>query len=146
MPKPPTLTIGIEEEFQLIDPITRDLKSHILQILEENKTILAERVKPEIHQSVAEVGTGICKTVQDAEREVFGLRRFLRTIAEKQGLRIAAAGTHPFADWRDQEIFPNAHYDKLVEEMQLNRARKSDFRFACAYRHRRPRSANSDHE
>lgn len=119
MPKPPTLTIGIEEEFQLVDPITRDLKSHILQILEENKTILAERVKPEIHQSVAEVGTGICKTIQDAEREVLGLRRFLRTIAEKQGLRIAAAGTHPFADWRDQEIFPNAHYDKLVEEMQL---------------------------
>ncbi len=119
MPKAPTLTIGIEEEFQLIDPVTRDLKSHILQILEENKTILAERVKPEIHQSVAEVGTGICKTVEDAEREVLGLRRFLRTIADKQGLRIAAAGTHPFADWRDQEIFPNAHYDKLVEEMQL---------------------------
>lgn len=119
MPTAPTLTIGIEEEFQLIDPVTRDLKSHILQILEENKTILAERVKPEIHQSVAEVGTGICKTVQDAEREVLGLRRFLRTLAEKQGLRIAAAGTHPFADWRDQEIFPNAHYDKLVEEMQL---------------------------
>jgi carboxylate-amine ligase len=119
MPKPPTLTIGIEEEFQLIDPITRDLKSHILQILEDNKTILAERVKPEIHQSVAEVGTGICKTVQDAEREVLGLRRFLRELADKQGLRIAAAGTHPFADWRDQQIFPNAHYDKLVEEMQL---------------------------
>jgi carboxylate-amine ligase len=119
MTTPPTLTIGIEEEFQLIDPITRDLKSHILQILEENKTILAERIKPEIHQSVAEVGTGICKTVQDAEREVLGLRRFLRTLAEKQGLRIAAAGTHPFADWREQEIFPNAHYDKLVEEMQL---------------------------
>ena len=119
MPKAPTLTIGIEEEFQLIDPVTRDLKSHILQILEENKTILAERVKPEIHQSVAEVGTGICKTVHDAEREVLGLRRFLRQLADKQGLRIAAAGTHPFADWRDQEIFPNAHYDKLVEEMQL---------------------------
>jgi carboxylate-amine ligase len=119
MPNAPTLTIGIEEEFQLVDPVTRDLKSHILQILEDNKTILAERVKPEIHQSVAEVGTGICKTVQDAEREVLGLRRFLRELAEKQGLRIAAAGTHPFADWREQDIFPNAHYDKLVEEMQL---------------------------
>ena len=119
MPKAPTLTIGIEEEFQLIDPVTRDLKSHILQILEENKTILAERVKPEIHQSVAEVGTGICKTVQDAEREVLGLRRFLRELAEKQGSKIAAAGTHPFADWRDQKIFPNERYDKLVEEMQL---------------------------
>jgi carboxylate-amine ligase len=119
MPKAPTLTIGIEEEFQLIDPVTRDLKSHILQILEENKTILAERIKPEIHQSVAEVGTGICKTVQDAEKEVLSLRRFLKELAEKQGLQIAAAGTHPFADWREQQIFPNERYDKLVEEMQL---------------------------
>ncbi|MFI5263775.1 MAG: carboxylate-amine ligase [Candidatus Kapaibacterium sp.] len=119
MTKAPTLTIGIEEEFQLIDPVTRDLKSHILQILEENKTILAERIKPEIHQSVAEVGTGVCKTIQDAEREVLGLRRFLRELADKQGLLIAAAGTHPFADWREQQIFPNERYDKLVEEMQL---------------------------
>jgi glutamate---cysteine ligase / carboxylate-amine ligase len=119
MPKAPALTIGIEEEFQLIDPVSRDLKSHILQILEGNKTILAERVKPEIHQSVAEVGTGVCKTVEDAAKEVKGLRKFLDELAQAQGLRIAAAGTHPFADWRDQQIFPNAHYDRLIEEMQL---------------------------
>ncbi|HET9137400.1 MAG TPA: carboxylate-amine ligase, partial [Candidatus Kapabacteria bacterium] len=119
MPKAPALTIGIEEEFQLIDPVTRDLKSHILQIIEDNKTILAERVKPEIHQSVAEVGTGICQTAEDAAREVKGLRTFLKELAEAQGLRIAAAGTHPFADWRDQKITPNDHYDRLIEEMQL---------------------------
>jgi len=119
MPKAPALTIGIEEEFQLIDPSTRDLKSHILQILEDNKTILAERVKPEIHQSVAEVGTGICKTVDDAEKEVLALRRFLKELAEAQGLKIAAAGTHPFADWREQQIYPNERYDQLIEEMQL---------------------------
>jgi carboxylate-amine ligase len=119
MPKAPALTIGIEEEFQLIDPVTRDLKSHILQIIEVNKTILAERVKPEIHQSVAEVGTGICQTAEDAAREVKGLRSFLKELAEAQGLRIAAAGTHPFADWRDQKITPTDHYDRLIEEMQL---------------------------
>lgn len=119
MPKPPALTIGIEEEFQLIDPVTRDLKSHILQIIEVNKTILAERVKPEIHQSVAEVGTGICQTAEDAAREVKGLRSFLKELAEAQGLCIAAAGTHPFADWRDQKITPTDHYDRLIEEMQL---------------------------
>lgn len=119
MPKAPALTIGIEEEFQLIDPATRDLKSHILQILEDNKTILAERIKPEIHQSVAEVGTGICKTVADAEKEVVALRLFLKDLAHAQGLKIAAAGTHPFADWREQQIFPNARYDQLIEEMQL---------------------------
>ncbi len=119
MPKPPALTIGIEEEFQLVDPNTRDLKSHILQILEENKSIIAERVKPEIHQSVAEVGTGICKTIQQADEEVRGLRRFLRELAKSQGLVVAASGTHPFADWRDQQIYPHERYDRLVEEMQL---------------------------
>jgi carboxylate-amine ligase len=119
MPTAPALTIGIEEEFQLIDPVSRDLKSHILQILEGNKTILAERVKPEIHQSVAEVGTGVCKTVEDAAKEVRALRQFLKELAEGQGLKIAAAGTHPFADWRDQQIFPNERYDRLIEEMQL---------------------------
>lgn len=115
----PSLTLGIEEEFQLIDPESRDLKSHIMQILEEGKTVIAERVKPEIHQSVAEVGTGICRTIQDADREVRELRRLLRDLATAKGLRIAAAGTHPFADWRNQLIFPNERYDSLVEEMQL---------------------------
>lgn len=119
MPKAPSLTIGIEEEFQLIDPVTRDLKSHILQMLDSDKTIIAERVKPEIHQSVAEVGTGICKSIQDAEGEVKMLRLFLKELADNQGLKIASAGTHPFADWRDQQIFPNERYDRLIEEMQL---------------------------
>jgi carboxylate-amine ligase len=119
MTTPPSLTLGIEEEFQLIDPVTRDLKSHILQILEEDKTVIAERVKPEIHQSVAEVGTDICRTIQDAAKEVKELRRILRDLAGKKGLRIAAAGTHPFANWKDQLIFPNERYDSLVEEMQL---------------------------
>jgi glutamate---cysteine ligase / carboxylate-amine ligase len=119
MQKAPSLTIGIEEEFQLIDPVTRDLKSHILQMLGSNSTIIAERVKPEIHQSVAEVGTGICNNIQEAEQEVRTLRRFLKELAENQGLKIASAGTHPFADWRDQQIFPNERYDRLIEEMQL---------------------------
>src|ERR1043165_4674209 len=115
----PSLTLGIEEEFQLIDPESRGLKSHIMQILEDGKTIIAERVKPEIHQSVAEVGTGICKTIEDADKEVRDLRRMLRDLAKNKGLRIAAAGTHPFSDWRDQLITPNARYDTLIEEMQL---------------------------
>jgi glutamate---cysteine ligase / carboxylate-amine ligase len=115
----PSLTLGIEEEFQLIDPETRGLKSHIMQILEDGKTIIAERVKPEIHQSVAELGTGICKTIEDADKEVRDLRRMLWDLAKNKGLRIAAAGTHPFSDWRDQLITPHARYDSLVEEMQL---------------------------
>ena len=119
MTSAPSLTLGIEEEFQLIDPVSRDLKSHILEILEDGKTIIAEHVKSEIHQSVAEVGTGICENIAQADGEVRNLRRILRDIAADKGLKIAAAGTHPFASWRDQLITPSAHYDSLIEEMQL---------------------------
>ena len=117
--KAPSLTLGIEEEFQLIDPVTRDLKSHILQIVGDGKTLERDAVRPEIHQSVAEVGTGICRDIAEADREVRALRRTLRDRATEQGLRIAASGTHPFASWRDQLITPNERYDRLIEEMQL---------------------------
>ena len=64
----PTFTIGIEEEYQTIDPVTRDLRSHIqAELLEKGKMILQERVKAEMHQSVVEVGTGICKNIKEAE-------------------------------------------------------------------------------
>jgi carboxylate-amine ligase len=59
-------TIGIEEEFQIIDPETRDLKSRVNEILEEGQMLLGEQIKPEMHQSMIEVGTGICHNVQEA--------------------------------------------------------------------------------
>ena len=63
----PSFTIGIEEEYQTVDPETRDLRSHIgSEILEKGKLLLKERVKAEMHQSVVEVGTGICKNIQEA--------------------------------------------------------------------------------
>jgi len=72
----PTFTIGIEEEYQTIDPETRDLRSHIhAEILEKGKLLLQERVKAEMHQSVVEVGTGICRNIKEAKAEVKMLRR-----------------------------------------------------------------------
>lgn len=72
----PNFTLGIEEEFQRIDPVTRDLRSHIQQqIIAKGKSRLQERVKPEMHGSVVEVGTGICRTVKQAKEEVCGLQR-----------------------------------------------------------------------
>ena len=67
-------TLGVEEEFQIVDPKTRELKSHIQQILEDGKMILAENVKAEMHQSVVEVGTDICCDVKDARQQVTKLR------------------------------------------------------------------------
>lgn len=111
-------TLGIEEEFQIVDPVTRDLKSHIEEILDEGKIILRENIKPEMHQSVVEVGTEICETVQDARREVVKLRSTLSRLAHNKGLRIAAAGTHPFARWDAQKITDHARYHEIVEDMQ----------------------------
>ncbi len=111
-------TLGIEEEFQIVDPETRDLRSHIEQILEDGKMILKESIKPEMHQSVVEMGTDICKDIKQAKKEVFKLRSDLAKLARKNGLRIAAAGTHPFSHWKDQRITENPRYKQVVDDMQ----------------------------
>jgi carboxylate-amine ligase len=116
----PSFTIGIEEEYQTVDPTTRDLRSHIhAEVIAKGRMILEERVKPEMHQSVVEVGTGICKTIKEAKLEVTGLRRDMVRLASENGLRLASAATHPFADWRVQEIYPDERYHTIVEDMQL---------------------------
>jgi carboxylate-amine ligase len=116
----PSLTLGIEEEYQTIDPETRDLRSHIdMEIISKGKTILREAVKPEMHQSVIEVGTGICKDIKEAKRQVYELRRSIIELAKQNGLRLAASGTHPFADWRNQEIYPDQRYIEIVEDMKI---------------------------
>lgn len=115
---PKVFTLGIEEEFQIVDPETRELKSHIQQILDEGKLILQEQVKAEMHQSVVEMGTEICHNIQEARREVFKLRNELGKLANKSGLRIAAAGTHPFSHWKDQRITEHPRYKQVVDDMQ----------------------------
>ena len=116
----PTFTIGIEEEYQTIDPVTRDLRSHIhAEMIEKGKLLLQERVKAEMHQSVVEVGTRVCANIKDAKKEVVKLRRDMVMLAKENNLRLASAGTHPFADWRVQEIYPDERYHNIVEDMQL---------------------------
>jgi len=111
-------TLGIEEEFQIVDPESRELKSHIQQILEDGKLILAENVKAEMHQSVVEMGTDVCYDINDARRQVTRLRRDLSGLAKKNNLRIAAAGTHPFSHWKDQKITVHPRYKNIVSDMQ----------------------------
>jgi len=116
----PSFTIGIEEEYQTVDPVSRDLRSHIQsEILEKGKVLLHEKVKAELHQAVVEVGTSVCKNIKEAKGEVKALRRDMIKLARENGLRLASAATHPFADWRVQEITPDDRYKNIVEDMQL---------------------------
>jgi glutamate---cysteine ligase / carboxylate-amine ligase len=118
--KKPSLSLGIEEEYQTVDPETRDLRSHIqAEIVQKGKKILAERVKPEMHQSVVEIGTGVCKDIAEAKAEVKMIRRKVVELARGNGLRLAAGGTHPFAEWRKQEIYPDDRYRVIVEDMKM---------------------------
>jgi carboxylate-amine ligase len=115
--KPPSLTIGIEEEYQIIDPATRELRSYITQFLEQGKLTLREQVKAELHQSMVEVGTEICKSPAEARQELIRLRGDIIRLAEKNGLVIAAAGTHPFSKWMEQEITPFERYIGVKQDM-----------------------------
>jgi glutamate---cysteine ligase / carboxylate-amine ligase len=113
-----TFTLGIEEEFAIIDPETRELRSHIQEILEYGKVILKEQIKPEMHQSVVELGTEICQSVVDARAHVIELRSRLAELAARSGLKIASVGTHPFSHWRDQLITQGERYHEIVKDMQ----------------------------
>ena len=114
----PLFTLGIEEEFQTIDPVTRELRSHMSKIVEGGQITLQERVKAEMHQAVVEVGTNICHNIQEARAEVTELRKHIIELADQQNLLVAAAGTHPFSDWQDQLITPNERYDALIDELR----------------------------
>ena len=116
MPSP--FTLGVEEEFQIVDPETWELRSHVTELLASSAPSLGDQIKPEIHQSIVEVGTKICGDVRELEDEVCRIRRDLAESAERVGLRIAAAGTHPFSRWIDQVISPGERYETIVEEMQ----------------------------
>jgi carboxylate-amine ligase len=115
--KPPSLTIGIEEEYQILDPHTRELRSYITEILEHDSVLLGE-IKPELHQSMVEIGTRICHTPAEAKAELIRLRRMVMELAATNGLVIAAAGTHPFSSWTEQEITPLERYIGVKEDLQ----------------------------
>lgn len=115
----PSFSLGIEEEYQTIDPETFDLRSHIgTELMANGKRVLAEKVKAEMHQSVIEVGTSVCRSIDEARADVVSLRRETVKLAREHGLLLAAGATHPFADWRVQDIYPDERYLQVVEDMQ----------------------------
>lgn len=116
----PSLSIGIEEEYQIIDPETRELRSFITQFIDNDRIIMVEReIKPELHQSMVELGTPICETVAQAHEELTKQRSFIARLARAKDVAIMCAGTHPFSRWIDQKVTPFPRYLGVLEEMQL---------------------------
>ena len=114
---PHTFTIGVEEEYQIIDAESRDLVSHVSKIIEGGKATLNEHLKHEMHESVVEMETGICNNISEAREELYSLRKRLITTAHEQNLRVSGGGTHPFSRWQDNSITKDARYDKIVGDM-----------------------------
>ncbi len=117
MPTAP-LTIGIEEEYQIIDPETRELTSYVQEMMGEGRVTLGDQLKPEFMQSQIEVGSYICRNVKEARQELIRLRRTVSEVAEHNGRSIAAASTHPFSRWQEQRMNEGARYDDLEAEMR----------------------------
>ena len=111
-------TLGIEEEYQVIDPETRELVSHEQKIVDAACKDLGEQVKAEMHQAVVEVGTNICSDIHDARQQVTELRKCISGVANDLGFKIGAAGTHPFSEWEKQLLTPHPRYNEIIDELQ----------------------------
>ena len=111
-------TIGVEEEYMVLDPSTKELKSHEQTIVNEGQKLFKDKIKAEMHQAVVEVGTGICKNVDEAYKEIIELRNGVATIAGDLGFSIGASGTHPFSLWEKQLISNQSRYQELLNELQ----------------------------
>lgn len=122
MAKPtPPLTLGIEEEYQIVDPETRNLHSSINELMAKDEQQDNEKkvhIKPEFMQSQVEVGSHVCRNIHEIRQEVVRLRRSVCKMAEENNLRIVAASTHPFAKWEEQKITEGMRYKELLTDMQ----------------------------
>ena len=113
----PAFTIGIEEELMLVDPETLGLSQGIEAILADVDEGGIGQVKPELMQSVLEIATGICRDLGEAANQLGQLRERVRGCAERNGMLVAASGTHPTARWEDQLIVDRPRYRELAAEL-----------------------------
>ena len=111
-------TIGVEEEYQIINPKTHELCSRVQQILLIAQKALGEQVQAEMQLSQIEIGTPVCRSLSEVRAELVRLRREVIAAAAVDGNQIAAAGTHPFSLWSQQQITPKERYEKLIEDYQ----------------------------
>jgi glutamate---cysteine ligase / carboxylate-amine ligase len=112
-------TLGVEEEYMLLDSETFDLVQHIDTVLAAMEgDELVERVAPELMQSVLEIATPVCRTAADVERELCRLRGYVQGVARDKGMRVGSAGTHPFSLFERQRITARDRYRNLVDQLQ----------------------------
>jgi glutamate---cysteine ligase / carboxylate-amine ligase len=112
-------TLGVEEEYMLLDGETFDLVQHVDTVLAAMVGHeLESQIRPELMQSVLEIATPVCRTASDAERELRKLRAYVTSIAQEKGLRVGSAGTHPFSLFERQRITARDRYRALVDQMQ----------------------------
>jgi carboxylate-amine ligase len=108
-------TIGVEEEFHLVDPQTREIAPVSDRVLSHTDD---DHLEPELQQSQLEIGSAVCESLDEVRRDVVRLRREAAAAAEKSGKRIAATGSHPFSHWRRTEVFDKEAYLRLEEDYQ----------------------------
>ena len=113
-----SFTLGVEEEYMVLNPETRELTSHEQKIVTEGQKVIKDKVKAEMHQAVVEVGTDICADIDEAYRDVSVLRKTISQIAGDLGFWVGASGTHPFSHWERQLITDHARYSQIVNELQ----------------------------
>ncbi len=115
----PPLTLGVEEEYQIIDPETRNLHAYISELLSQDERGPTRlNLRPELMQSQVEVGSQVCRNIKEVRQEIVRLRRSVIAMAEENNLLIAAASTHPFAKWEEQTITEGVRYKELLDDMQ----------------------------
>ena len=110
--------MGVEEEYQIVDAGTRELRPRALRILPKARAAVGDQVTPELYLSQIEIGTPVCQSLAEVRSELTRLRREVGAAAEGEGSRIAAAGTHPFSHWEDQEITPRKRYTGIAQEYE----------------------------
>lgn len=113
-----TFTLGVEEEFQIINPHTYELSPDADQLLPEAQKLLGEGVQNELMLSQIEIATPVCRTLKDVQTELTRFRQGVIEVAAGMGREIGAAGTHPFSPWQEQQITPRERYQELVRDQQ----------------------------
>ncbi len=113
-----SFTLGVEEEYMVLDKDTFELKSHEQKIVQEGQKVIKDKVKAEMHQAVVEVGTDICADIDEAYSDVSTLRKTIGGIASDLGFAMGASGTHPFSHWESQLITDHIRYNEIVNELQ----------------------------
>ncbi len=112
------ISIGVEEEYQIVDPATRHLRQRAGRVLHDAQGAIGDEVTNELFLSQIEVGTPVCLTLAEVRAELIRLRRAVIEAAEHQGCRIGAAGTHPFSKWQDQAVTPKDRYETILSDFQ----------------------------